>query len=684
MNYSQQQIDEANQVSIADFLWRQGEQLEKCGREYRWKRHDSVTIRSNRWFQHSQSRGGYPIEFVETFYGMSFPEAVGALLECEGVIPMEPIPMQEPTFTLPPRADNNNELYRYLTKKRKIAPAVVDHFITTGNLYEDAVHHNVVFVGLHNDGTPRYASMRGTKEHFRLDVAGSDKACGFKHIGTNDKLFVFEAPIDLMSFASQYAPWQECSMVSLGGVSPKAMVQFLKDHPGIKAVYIALDNDDAGRTAALRLAELVPNRMKVAQLIPKAKDWNDLLTTSDVEKPLFTIGFMREPKSDNNSPMMDIADIPSLHYEDGRHCPLPDEEEYEALDRMEDDMMMNDIRITNAQMTEKPMTVLENNDIPVDMICLNDVMQIMVNWLWYPYLPLGKLTAILGNPGEGKTYTVMNIIAACTNCRMLPGMKQPMEPFNVIYQTAEDGLGDTVKPRLVEAGADLTRVFTIDDTTDLLTLTDDRVERAIRQNNVKLCVFDPIQAFLGANVDMNRANEVRPILARLGKVAERTGCAIVFIGHLNKATGMQSLQRGLGSIDIVAAMRSVLVIGKLKKDPAIRIMAHEKSSLAPNGTSLAFKLDEDDGFVWIGEYDVSADDLLSGAEGKKENKTDAAKALIRLLLDGGKSLPSNEIDRIALEKGIPARTVRDAKKAMATELSSWYGEGHVKMFKLAG
>lgn len=143
---------------------------------------------------------------------------------------------------------------------------------------------------------------------------------------------------------------------------------------------------------------------------------------------------------------------------------------------------------------------------------------------------------------------------------------------------------------------------------------------------MKLCVFDPLQAFLGANVDMNRANEVRPILARLGKVAERTGCAIVFIGHLNKAAGMQSLQRGLGSIDIVAAMRSVLVIGKLKKDPSIRVMAHEKSSLAPNGSSIAFKLDEEDGFVWIGEYEVTADDLLSGTETKRENKTDAASA----------------------------------------------------------
>ena len=319
----------------------------------------------------------------------------------------------------------------------------------------------------------------------------------------------------------------------------------------------------------------------------------------------------------------------------------------------------------------------------VDMICINDVQEIAVNWLWYPYIPFGKLTAVLGNPGEGKTYMITNVIAACTNRQLLPGMKEPIEPFNVIYQTAEDGLGDTVKPRLLEAGADLTKVFSIDDAADMLTLSDERVEQAIRENNAKLCVFDPLQAFLGANVDMNRANEVRPILSRLGKVAEQTGCAIVFIGHLNKAASMQSLQRGLGSIDIVAAMRSVMVVGKLKKDPSVRILAHEKSSLAPNGTSLAFSLEEENGFIWIGEYQVTADDLLAGTETKRETKMDAAIALIRKELANGKVMSCAELDRLALEKGIPGRTLREARKAMGDELIGTYDEHHKRQFRLA-
>ena len=216
----------------------------------------------------------------------------------------------------------------------------------------------------------------------------------------------------------------------------------------------------------------------------------------------------------------------------------------------------------------------------VKIIRMSDVELTPVEWLWKPYLPFGKLSVLQGNPGEGKTYFAMHLAAACTNGKLLPNMER-MEPFNVIYQTAEDGLGDTVKPRLIEAGADLNRVLVIDDSDVQLTLSDEQIEKAIVENNARLVIIDPIQAYLGSDVDMNRANEVRPIFMRLGQVAQRTGCAILLIGHLNKAAGMQSLQRGLGSIDIAAAVRSVMFIGKLKHDPTMRILTHEKSSLAP-------------------------------------------------------------------------------------------------------
>ena len=283
------------------------------------------------------------------------------------------------------------------------------------------------------------------------------------------------------------------------------------------------------------------------------------------------------------------------------------------------------------------------------------------------------------NPGEGKTYFAMHLAAACTNGKLLPNMER-MEPFNVIYQTAEDGLGDTVKPRLIEAGADLDRVLVIDDSDVQLTLSDERIEKAIIENNARLVIIDPIQAYLGADVDMNRANEVRPIFMRLGQVAQRTGCAILLIGHLNKAAGMQSLQRGLGSIDIAAAVRSVMFIGKLKHDPTMRILTHEKSSLAPPGASLAFSLGDEGGFRWVGEYDITADEMLSGIEPQRETKTQQAKDLICTLLAGGKQVLSEDIDKAALERGIPGRTVRDAKRELGDALKSKIVEGRKKVF----
>ena len=255
-----------------------------------------------------------------------------------------------------------------------------------------------------------------------------------------------------------------------------------------------------------------------------------------------------------------------------------------------------------------------------------------------------------------------------TKGRMLDFMEE-IEPFNVIYQTAEDGMGDTIKPRLVEAGADLSRVMVIDDTEEALTLSDDRIEKAIRQNQVRLLIIDPVQAFIGADVDMNRANEVRPVFRKLGMIAEKTGCAIVLIGHLNKSSGTQSTYRGLGSIDIMAAVRSLLFIGKVKKDPTTRVLIHEKSSLAPPGETMAFKLGDEEGFRWVGAYEISADDLLDGKEGKPtETKLQRGTKLIYELLADGNAVTIRELDEKAKAQGISQRTMREARSRMKEEL----------------
>ena len=618
MTYTQAQIDRANAANLEDFLRAQGETLVRSGKEYRWKAHDSLTVCGNKWFRHSQSKGGYPVDFVMEFYGRSFPEVVQMLTGEHGESRQDADPASSPAFRLPLRNVTNANVLNYLTQERKLSPSLVNFFIFAGDIYEDAAHHNAVFVGRDSDGHPRYASCRGIYEKFRQDVAGAEKSFGFAHRGTDKQLMVFEAPIDLLSFIELFPKnWQQHSYLALGGVSAKALQQFLSERPDMERVFLCLDSDKAGEDACKRLAALLPDTMSVTRIQPTRKDWNEVLVHR--------------------------AEIPNRDY------------------------------FKSIILKEPP------KKDSVKIIRMSDVELTPVDWLWKPYLPFGKLSVLQGNPGEGKTYFAMHLAAACTNGKLLPNMER-IEPFNVIYQTAEDGLGDTVKPRLIEAGADLDRVLVIDDSEVQLTLSDERIEKAILENNARLVIIDPIQAYLGADVDMNRANEVRPIFMRLGQVAQRTGCAILLIGHLNKAAGMQSLQRGLGSIDIAAAVRSVMFIGKLKHDPTMRILTHEKSSLAPPGVSLAFSLGDEGGFRWVGEYDITADEMLSGIEPQRETKTQQAKDLICALLAGGKRVLSEDIDKAALERGIPGRTVRDAKRELGDALKNKIVEGRKKVF----
>lgn len=194
MGYTQEQIDKANQVNLEQFLRSQGEELIKSGREYRWKRHDSMTIKGNRWFRHSQNRGGYPVDFVMEFFDKTFPEAVQMLIGENAVIVRE-VPAVPKEFCLPLRSESNERMMKYLTEERKLPPELIEEFIAKGLIYEDAKHHNAVFVGTDADGVPRYAHCRGTADKFRMDAAGSDKFYGFAYRGTIGKeLYVFESP----------------------------------------------------------------------------------------------------------------------------------------------------------------------------------------------------------------------------------------------------------------------------------------------------------------------------------------------------------------------------------------------------------------------------------------------------------------------------------------------------------
>ena len=317
------------------------------------------------------------------------------------------------------------------------------------------------------------------------------------------------------------------------------------------------------------------------------------------------------------------------------------------------------------------------------MINMESVKVEQIEWLLYPFIPFGKVTIIQGDPGEGKTTMVLQIIAKLTRGEPIllnkksqkeaqqdseENLKQevlsqdnPIQPVNVIYQTAEDGLGDTIKPRLLAAGADCSRVLVIDDREQPLTMLDVRLEEAIMQTKARMVVLDPIQGFLGTDVDMHRANEIRPLMKRMAVLAEKYHCAIILIGHMNKNSNGKSSYRGLGSIDFQAAARSVLIVGRLKDEPETRVMCHVKSSLAPEGKSVAFRLDKETGFRWIGEYDISADDLLSGdARGQKSRI--AKEFLLDILDDGG--MAQKKIEEEASKQGIKKKTLRNAKQEL--------------------
>ena len=297
-----------------------------------------------------------------------------------------------------------------------------------------------------------------------------------------------------------------------------------------------------------------------------------------------------------------------------------------------------------------------------------------IDWLLYPFIPFGKVTIVQGDPGEGKTTMVLQIIAKLTKGEaVLPsGSDEPaleektmdLEPVNVIYQTAEDGLGDTIKPRLLSAGADCSRVMVIDDNDQALTMMDARLEEAIIKTKARLVVLDPIQGFLGAAVDMHRANEIRPLMKRVAVLAEKYHCAIILICHMNKNSNGKSSYRGLGSIDFQAAARSVLIVGRIKDEPEIRVVCHVKSSLAPEGKSIAFRLDKDTGFEWIGEYDISADDLLSGDN--RGQKIHEAKEFLKEILVSG-SVAQTKVAEEAESRGIKKKTLWNAKKELEIE-----------------
>ena len=294
------------------------------------------------------------------------------------------------------------------------------------------------------------------------------------------------------------------------------------------------------------------------------------------------------------------------------------------------------------------------------IIVMDTIEREEIKWLWKPYIPYGKITIVQGDPGEGKTSLILKLASELSLGRCF-GEDELREPINIIYQTAEDGLADTVKPRLEDSGADCKRIMVIDDSEDSLSMNDVRIEAAIRTTGAKLLILDPLQAYLGDKVDMNRANETRDITKRLGTISEKTGCAVVLIGHMNKGSGAKAAYRGIGSIDFFAIARSVLLVARVPENPNIRALAQIKNNLEKEGSTVAFEI-KDNIFNWVGEYDISIEELLSGFS--QGNKSLKAESFLKDLLTEEDSYPASEIFAKGKILGISKRTLENSKQEL--------------------
>ena len=309
-----------------------------------------------------------------------------------------------------------------------------------------------------------------------------------------------------------------------------------------------------------------------------------------------------------------------------------------------------------------------------DITYFADVVAKPVEWLWYPYIPYGKITILQGDPGEGKTSFVLDLLARMSNDGYLPFSSARVSGIS-IYQNSEDDISDTIKPRLEKSGACCERICFIENSEEHLELGDTYIEDAIVSSEARIIVLDPIQSFLGAKCDINRASNIRPKMTQLKEIAARTGCAIILVGHLNKNASGKSNYRGLGSIDISAAARSILYIGKLPSDPSKRALAQLKNNLAPLGQTLCFSLDE--GVVeWHGVLDITADELISVPKGKSPEVKEAIAFLNEQL--GSGSCRSNELLKAAEENGFSMRALLAAKAQMPIRSikrgNLWYWE----------
>ena len=294
--FSDEQLQRASGIDIVAMLQGQGEKLKKQGRVYRWMRYDSTVIDRNRWYRHSREIGGGPIQFMQHFYGMDFVDAVKYLLDGEEgaeFVQASRTPEPKLPFTPPKLSKNMHRTFAYLIKTRKIDADIVQHFVSEKKIFETEEYHNVAFCGYDEKGEMKQMHLRSTLpgNRFFMDIDGSDKQYYFRHIGTNSDVYVFEAPIDMLSYITKNKEnWQESSYVCLGGVAIDALKNVLSTNEQISKVYMCVDRDDAGDKTVKRIGdELNEMGYEWERILPENKDWNEDLTAGSEQTENFEL-----------------------------------------------------------------------------------------------------------------------------------------------------------------------------------------------------------------------------------------------------------------------------------------------------------------------------------------------------------------------------------------------------------
>lgn len=301
IHFTDEQKLRANSVDLVDFLQRQGEKLLPSGREKRLVSDKSITVRGNEWYDHANEQGGFAIDFVQEFYDVSFPEAVTKLLGGEQGVSYQPTAQKtkvpSKAFELPPAHTDMRRAYAYLMKSRFIDRDVLTYFAKAKLIYEDSEHHNAVFVGTDENGVARHAHKKSTNtlgENFRINVEGSNPAYSFHHTGqclsgsTSNRLYVFEAPIDMLSFLSLHPKnWEQHSFVCLCGLSEHAMMKMLEQNPQLDHVVLCLDQDAAGIEAAEKFYDIISDKLLQCGCVKSQnKDWNEDLKAKHGVEPI--------------------------------------------------------------------------------------------------------------------------------------------------------------------------------------------------------------------------------------------------------------------------------------------------------------------------------------------------------------------------------------------------------------